>query len=124
MKESEKKDKYLDLARELKKAWNKKVTVISIVIGVPGWVTKGLIKGLKDLEVRGQVETSKTSALLRSDRILRRVLDNWGDSSERPSVKADVKNLKRSNNNNDNKKNNNLFAHCYIIIYKQLFAFK
>ena len=32
-KESEKRDKYLDLARELKKLWNIKVTVIPIVIG-------------------------------------------------------------------------------------------
>ena len=36
LKESEKKDKYLDLARELKKLWNMKVTIISIVIGAFG----------------------------------------------------------------------------------------
>ena len=33
LKECEKKDKYLDLARELKKLWNIKVTIIPIVIG-------------------------------------------------------------------------------------------
>ena len=33
LKESEKKDKYLDLARELKKLWNMKVTITPIVIG-------------------------------------------------------------------------------------------
>ena len=33
LKECEKKDKYVDLAMELKKLWNMKVTVISIVIG-------------------------------------------------------------------------------------------
>ena len=33
LKEDEKKDKYLGLAREFKKLWNKKVTVIPIVIG-------------------------------------------------------------------------------------------
>ena len=33
LKESEKKDKYLDLARELKKRWNMKVTIIPVVIG-------------------------------------------------------------------------------------------
>ncbi len=32
LKESEKKDKYLDLARELKKRWNMKVTIVPIVI--------------------------------------------------------------------------------------------
>ena len=44
MKECEKKDKYLDLARELKKLWNMKVTIIPIVIGAFGTVTKGLLK--------------------------------------------------------------------------------
>ena len=57
LKESKKKDKYLDLARELKKLWNMKMTIIPIVIGALGTVTKGLIQGLKDLEIRGQVET-------------------------------------------------------------------
>ena len=58
-KESEKKDKYFDLARELKKLWNVQVRIIPIVIGVFGTVTKGLLKGLEDLEVGGRVETSK-----------------------------------------------------------------
>ena len=52
MKESEKNDKYLDLARELKKQWNMKVTVIPIVIGALGTVTKGLVQGLEYLEIR------------------------------------------------------------------------
>ena len=46
LKESEKKDKYLDLARELKKLWNMKVTIVPIVIGALGTITKGLLKGL------------------------------------------------------------------------------
>ena len=33
LKECEKKDKYLDLAKELKKQWNMLVTIIPIVIG-------------------------------------------------------------------------------------------
>ncbi len=53
LKESEKKDKYLDLARELKKLWNMKVTIIPIVIGTFDTVTKGLLKGLEDLRVGG-----------------------------------------------------------------------
>ena len=48
-----KSDKYLDFARELKKLWNMKVTIIPNVIGVFGMVTKGLLKGLDDLEVGG-----------------------------------------------------------------------
>ena len=42
LKEWEKRDKYVDLARELKKLWN--VTIIPIVIGAFGTVTKGLSK--------------------------------------------------------------------------------
>ena len=49
MKESEKKDKYQDLARELKNQWNMKVTVIPSVIGAHGTVTKGLVKNLQEL---------------------------------------------------------------------------
>ena len=72
-KESEKKDKYLDLARELKKLWNMQVKIIPIVIGAFGTVTKGLLKGLEDLKVGRRVETIQTTALLRTARILRRV---------------------------------------------------
>ena len=42
VKENEKKDKYLDLARELNKLWNMKVTIIPTVIGAFGTVAKGL----------------------------------------------------------------------------------
>ena len=45
LKESEKKGKYHELARELKKLWNMKVTIILIVIVAFGTVTKGLLKG-------------------------------------------------------------------------------
>ena len=55
MKECEKKDKYLDLARELKKVWHMQETIIPIVIGAFGTVTKGLLKGLEALEVGRQV---------------------------------------------------------------------
>ena len=75
LKECEKRDKYLNLARELKKLWNMKVTIITIVIGVFGTVTKGLLKGLEDLEVSGRMETTQTTALLKMARILRRVLE-------------------------------------------------
>ena len=75
LKECEKKEKYLDLAKELKKLWNMQVTMIPIVIGVFGKITKGLLKGLEDLEIGGQVEAIQTTTLLRTTRILRRVLE-------------------------------------------------
>ena len=36
-------------------------------------------KELEDLEIRGQVEAIQTTALLKSARILRIVLETWGD---------------------------------------------
>ena len=79
MKECEKRDKYLDLARELKKRWNMMVTIIQIVICAFGTVTKGLLKGLEDLEVGDREETIQTTAILKTARILRRVLETCED---------------------------------------------
>ena len=56
LKEIEKKDMYLDLAMELIKLWNTKVTIIPIVIGAFATVTKGLSKGRDDSEIRGRVK--------------------------------------------------------------------
>ena len=55
------------------------VTIIAIVIGAFGTVTKWLLKGLEDLEVGRRVETIQTTTLLRTARILRRVLDTLRD---------------------------------------------
>ena len=52
-----------------------KVTIIPIVIGAFGTVTKGILKGLEDLKVGGRVETIQTTSLLRTAKILRRVLE-------------------------------------------------
>ena len=52
-----------------------KVTVIPIVIGALGSISKGLIQGLEDFEIRGRVETIQTTALMTSTRKLRRVLE-------------------------------------------------
>ena len=56
-----------------------KETIVPIVIGAFGTITKGLLKGQEDLEVGGRVETIQITALLRTARIPRRVLKTWGD---------------------------------------------
>ena len=53
LKESEKRDKYLDLAWELDKLRNIKTMVIQLVVSTLGTVTKSLVKGRGDLEIRG-----------------------------------------------------------------------
>ena len=78
LRKSEKNNKYLNLARKLKKLRNMKGTIIPIVIGAFGTVTKWLLKGLEDLEVGGRGETIQTTTLLRTARILGRVLETWG----------------------------------------------
>ena len=55
--------------------WNVHVTITPIGVGAFGTVTKGLLKGLEDLEVGGRVETTQTTALLRMTRLPRRVLE-------------------------------------------------
>ena len=62
-----------------------KVTIVQIVIG-----SLGLLKGLEDLEIGGWVDTIKTTSLLRTARILRRVLETWGDLL---SLKLQCKNI-------------------------------
>ena len=52
-----------------------KVTVIPIVVGALGTISKGLVKELQDLEIREQEGTIQTTAFLRSARIQRRVLE-------------------------------------------------
>ena len=47
-----------------------KVTMIPIVNGSFGTVIKGLVQGLEDLEITGQVETDQSTALLRLAKIL------------------------------------------------------
>ena len=51
------------------------MTIIPIMIGALGIATEGLLKELEDLEIRGRVETNQTTTLLRTVRILRRVLE-------------------------------------------------
>ena len=55
------------------------VTIIPTVIGAFGTVTKRLLKGMEDLKVGGRVGIIQTTALLRTARILRRIMETWGD---------------------------------------------
>ena len=49
--------------------------VLPIVISTLGTVSEGLVQGLDDLEIRWPVLTILTTALLRSGRILSKVLE-------------------------------------------------
>ena len=53
--------------------------VIPLVIGALGTVTKGLVQGQEELEISAQEKFIHTIALLKSARVLRRVMETWGD---------------------------------------------
>ena len=95
-KECEKKDKYIYLAWELKKLWNMQVTIIPIVIGATGTVTKGLIKGLEELKLADEWRPSKRLHYWERPEyweVSRWLEDTWchSVSREKPSANADVK---------------------------------
>ena len=102
LKECEKKDKYLDLTRELKKLWIMWVTIVPIVIGTFGTVTKGLLKGLggwrtsgdrpNDSIIKNGQNTEKSPGDLRRLAVTQTLV-------KKPSANADVKNSKGVNNN-------------------------
>ena len=71
IKENEKINKYWDLAREQKNLWKMKVTVIPIIVGVLGMVSKSSEKKL-EVEIKGRIQII---ALLKLVRILRRILE-------------------------------------------------
>ena len=71
------------------------VTVIPIVVGALGMPPNG--KRKEELEIR-KIETIRTTALLKSARIPRRVLETFGDTCnsdfcEKLPIKPDVENL-------------------------------
>ena len=72
-------DRYLDLARELKKLCNTKGKVNPIVVSVFGTVPRDLEKKLGEPEISNRTDSIQTTAQLKAARILRRVLETWRD---------------------------------------------
>ena len=69
-KEVEKIEKYLDLARELKKVWNMKVTVVLLVAGALGTPAKALEKRLKTIGMETKITGLQKIVLIHTGRIL------------------------------------------------------
>ena len=67
LKESKKRDRFLDLTLELKNLWNMEVTVTPIVTGVLGINPKGLKKILEDVTNKGQVENHPDYSIIKID---------------------------------------------------------
>ena len=74
-KEVQKIEKHQDLAREIRKLWGMRVTVIPIVIGTLGTTPKKLKKRLEDIGIETRVTELQKTVMLHSARILRKVLE-------------------------------------------------
>ena len=87
--------------------------MIPIIVGVLGIVPKSLEKRLTGLEIRGRIMNIQTTALLRSARILRRVLEmKKFVVTQTPAKYHQLKLVWKThkewnNNNNDNNNNSN-----------------
>ena len=57
IKENERREKFVGLAKELRKLWGMKMTVLPIVIGALGMVSKSLEKELDELEIGWRIKT-------------------------------------------------------------------
>ena len=76
MKKKKRKDRQiLGSYQSVEKLWNMKVMMILIVDGALRIISKDLEKRRKELDIRERIKTIQTTALLRSIRILRKVLD-------------------------------------------------
>ena len=74
MKKTETITKYQDLRLQVQKLWDVKATVIPIVTGALGTVTKVLENHLKTIGIPTVISCLQKAALLGTDFILRRVL--------------------------------------------------
>ena len=96
IKESDKKDNYLNLTRELRMFKNMLVTVIPNVIGTLGTVPKGSESGLRELEIKERIETIQIKHF-KDQPEYSEDIGRPGetcchlDFSERPSAKVSVK---------------------------------
>ena len=74
-KETEKYQKYQDLAREIKRIWKSRTKVVPVVAGMLGSVSKKLAGHLEQIGIKNRTRTTQKSALLGSAHILRKVLE-------------------------------------------------
>ncbi len=75
LKETEKIQKYQDLARELRKIWQVKVKVVPMVVGALGTIPKALGNNLEEIGTNVRVDQLQKATLLGTARILRKTLE-------------------------------------------------
>ena len=73
-KEAEKKLKYKSLCTEIQRVWRLKYTIIPVVIGATGIVTRSLRKNLEVVPGKHSIDSVQKTAILGTSHIIRKVL--------------------------------------------------
>ena len=73
-KEAEKKLKYKSLCIEIQRMWNLKCTIVQVIIGATGIVTRSLRKNLEAVPGNHSIDSLQKTAILGTSHIIRKVL--------------------------------------------------
>ena len=73
-KEAEKKLKYKSLCIEINRMWNLKCTIVPVIIGATGIVTRSLKKNLQTIPGNHSIDSLQKTAILGTSHIIRKVL--------------------------------------------------
>jgi hypothetical protein len=73
-KEAEKKLKYKNLCIEIQRMWKLKYTIIPVIIGATGIVTRSVNKNLEAVPGKHSKESLQKTAILGTSHIIRKVL--------------------------------------------------
>jgi len=73
-KKAEKKLKYKSLCIEIQRMWNLKCTIVPIIIGATGTVTRSLRKNLETVPGKHSIDSLQKTAILGISHIIRKVL--------------------------------------------------
>ena len=73
-KEAEKKLKYKSLCIEIQRMWNLKCTIIPVIIGATGIVTRSLRKNLEAVPGKHSIDSLQKTAMFGTSHIIRKVL--------------------------------------------------
>ena len=73
-KEEEKKLKYKSLCIEVQRMWNMKCTIVPVIIGATGIVTRSLKKNLETIPGKHSIDSLQKTAILGTSHIMRKVL--------------------------------------------------
>jgi hypothetical protein len=73
-KEAEKKLKYRSSGIEIQRMWNLKCTIIPVIIGATGTVTKSLRKNLEAIPGNHSIDSLQKTAVIRTSHTIRKVL--------------------------------------------------